>query len=130
MAVLHDPDKIPKSIDWRDLGFITSHINQRDCGSCYAYSIALSIQGQIFKQKKMLLPLSAQQLIDCSTETGNKGCFGGSLRNTFKYLEKYKGLMAEAAYPYKAVVNVQLSLHDYPRSNYESFIDIRETEDF
>lgn len=97
---------VPKHLDWREYGFITSPVNQQDCGSCYAYSIVESIQGQIFKQTGMLLPLSAQQLIDCSTATGNRGCVGGSLRNTLKYLEKSKGLMAGYLYPYNAEVRI------------------------
>lgn len=101
-TVLHNPHSIPKRLDWREYGFITAPVNQQDCGSCYAYSIVESIQGQIFKQTGMLLSLSAQQLVDCSTATGNRGCVGGSLRNTLKYLEKSKGLMAEYLYPYNA----------------------------
>ncbi|KAG7198301.1 hypothetical protein KM043_005704 [Ampulex compressa] len=100
-AVLHDPRSIPSHLDWRERGFITPPENQRDCGSCYAYSIAGSIQGQIFKKTGMLLPLSEQQLVDCSTTTGNLGCSGGSLRNTLRYLERAKGLMAQHLYPYK-----------------------------
>ncbi|XP_071558789.1 cathepsin 8 [Temnothorax nylanderi] len=99
-AVLKNPRDIPARLDWREYGFVTSPVNQRSCGSCYAYSIAESIEGQIFKQTGMLLPLSAQQLVDCSTSTGNLGCTGGSLRNTLKYLEKSKGLMARSTYPY------------------------------
>ncbi|XP_024868028.1 cathepsin L1 [Temnothorax curvispinosus] len=101
-AVLKNPRDIPARLDWREYGFVTSPVNQRSCGSCYAYSIAESIEGQIFKQTGMLLPLSAQQLVDCSTSTGNLGCTGGSLRNTLKYLEKSKGLMARSTYPYNA----------------------------
>ncbi|XP_012346399.1 cathepsin L1 isoform X1 [Apis florea] len=93
---------IPRELDWRESGFKTRAENQRDCGSCYAYSIAGSIEGQIFKKTGMLLPLSEQQLVDCSTSTGNLGCSGGSLRNTLRYLEKAKGLMAKKYYPYKA----------------------------
>ncbi|XP_053973401.1 procathepsin L [Hylaeus volcanicus] len=100
-AVLHDPRHIPRQLDWREKGFKTPAQNQRDCGSCYAYSIAGSIQGQIFKETGMLIPLSEQQLIDCSASTGNMGCSGGSLRNTLRYLEKAKGLMAQEHYPYR-----------------------------
>ncbi|XP_014468689.1 PREDICTED: cathepsin L1-like [Dinoponera quadriceps] len=101
-ATLQQPHNIPTSLDWRKLGFNTPPVNQRECGSCYAYSIVESIQGQIFKQTGMLIPLSAQQLVDCSTATGNRGCAGGSLRNTLRYLEKSKGLMARSEYPYQA----------------------------
>jgi len=104
-----DSRNIPTSLDWRKYGFITSPVNQRSCGSCYAYSIAESIEGQIFKQTGMLLPVSAQQLVDCSTITGNLGCTGGSLRNTLKYLEKSKGLMARSTYPYEAEVRITFS---------------------
>lgn len=102
------PHKIPKSLDWREYGFVTSPVNQQSCGSCYAYSIVESIEGQIFKQSGMLLPLSAQQLVDCSTASGNLGCAGGSLRNTLKYLEKSKGLMASSTYPYNSEVRIAL----------------------
>ncbi|XP_076175590.1 cathepsin L4 isoform X2 [Ptiloglossa arizonensis] len=101
-SMFHDPRRVPRELDWRELGFRTPPQNQRDCGSCYAHSIAGSIQGQIFKQTGMLIALSEQQLVDCSTSTGNLGCSGGSLRNTLRYLEKAKGLMAEAHYPYRA----------------------------
>ncbi|XP_076237784.1 cathepsin L4 [Calliopsis andreniformis] len=101
-ATLHELNRhVPMRLDWREAGFDTAPENQEDCGSCYAYSIAGSIQGQIFKETGMLLPLSEQQLIDCSTSTGNLGCSGGSLRNTLRYLEKAKGLMARGQYPYK-----------------------------
>ncbi|XP_015112300.1 cathepsin L1 [Diachasma alloeum] len=101
-AVHHDPRLIPTHLDWRKLGFRTGPVNQRDCGSCYAYSIAESIAGQIFKKTRLLIPLSAQQLVDCSTITGNLGCTGGSLRNTMRYFERAGGLMAQVNYPYKA----------------------------
>lgn len=35
----------PKSVDWRDEGFRTPPDNQKSCGSCYAFSIARSIEG-------------------------------------------------------------------------------------
>ncbi|XP_046406770.1 procathepsin L [Ischnura elegans] len=91
----------PESVDWRKKGFQTPAWNQGLCGSCYAFSIAASIQGQIMKDKGKLQMLSAQQIVDCSTIVGNKGCMGGSLRNTMNYVHKY-GLMAAKEYPYKA----------------------------
>lgn len=104
LSATRQPYDIPAHLDWREFGFTTPPVNQESCGSCYAYSIAESIQGQIFKQTGMLIPLSAQQLVDCSTAIGNRGCAGGSLRNTLRYLEKSKGLMAESQYPYTAEV--------------------------
>ncbi|XP_044016847.1 cathepsin K [Aphidius gifuensis] len=46
--------------------------------------------------------LSVQQLVDCSSTSGNYGCSGGSLKNTLRYLERQGGLMKEESYPYIA----------------------------
>ncbi|XP_043488990.1 procathepsin L-like isoform X1 [Polistes fuscatus] len=100
-SAFNDPKLVPSHLDWRERGFVTKPVNQMKCGSCYAYSIAGTIEGQLFKQTGMLIPLSEQQLVDCSTITGNIGCNGGSLRNTLRYLEKSKGIMRQDMYPYK-----------------------------
>lgn len=102
-----DDPSIPEALDWRDQGFITPPNNQKSCGSCYAFSIAHSVQGQIFKRTGKLVPLSEQQLVDCSVQMGNHGCAGGSLRNTLKYLEHSGGLMREEDYPYTASVSIK-----------------------
>ena len=105
-AALIRSDDLPESLDWREKGFSTPPNNQKSCGSCYAYSIAHSISGQIFKRTGLLIPLSQQQIVDCSSIMGNHGCFGGSLRNTLRYLERSAGLMREQDYPYTASVSV------------------------
>lgn len=97
-------DDIPDSLDWREMGFITSSKNQKSCGSCYAFSIALSIEGQVFKRTGKLLSLSEQQIVDCSIVLGNHGCAGGSLRNTLRYLSSTRGIMREEDYPYTSSV--------------------------
>lgn len=48
---------LPDEVDWRNKGFTTPVYNQRDCGSCYAFSIATVIQAQIFKETNKLVPL-------------------------------------------------------------------------
>lgn len=87
------------------LGFVLPPNNQKSCGSCYAFSIAHSISGQVYKRTGMLIPLSEQQLVDCTALIGNHGCAGGSLRNTLRYLEQSGGLMREKDYPYTASVS-------------------------
>lgn len=96
---------LPDSLDWRDKGFKTTAKNQKSCGSCYAFSIALSIEAQIFQRTGKLVELSEQQIVDCSTTLGNHGCGGGSLRNTLRYLETTQGLMRRQDYPYTASVS-------------------------
>lgn len=98
--------KLPDTLDWRTDGFTPPPANQKSCGSCYAFSIAHSIMGQIYKRTGNLIPLSAQQIVDCSVILGNHGCAGGSLRTTLRYLEKSAGLMREYDYPYKASVKI------------------------
>ncbi|XP_050518901.1 procathepsin L [Diabrotica virgifera virgifera] len=93
---------LPSEVNWIEKGFKTPSYNQKDCGACYAFSIAGAIQAQVFKQTHQLVPLSEQQIVDCSLPFGNYGCAGGSLRNTLRYLEKVGGLMAYKDYPYKS----------------------------
>lgn len=103
---------IPDELDYREMGYITEPLNQRSCGSCYAFSVAGSMEAQIFKRIKKIVPLSKQQLVDCSVTTGNHGCSGGSLRNTLRYLESSGGIMREKDYPYaNAVSNFSLIIN-------------------
>lgn len=105
VANTFDSSKYPDSLDWRKLGFITRPMNQRSCGSCYAFSIAHSIEAQLFKKLGRVVELSPQQIVDCSVESGNHGCAGGSLRTTLRYLQQCGGLMREKDYPYTATVS-------------------------
>lgn len=100
---------IPESLDWRELGFDTPTKNQKSCGSCYSFSVAMSIEGQVFKRTGRLVPLSVQQIVDCSVQAGNHGCGGGSLRTTLKYLQSTRGLMRDADYPYVSEVCIVFS---------------------
>ncbi|XP_031641272.1 cathepsin L1-like [Contarinia nasturtii] len=102
-AIRHSPNDdtyIPETLDWRDLGFITKPKNQLSCGSCYAFSVATSIEAQIFRRTGMVVPLSAQQFVDCSIDWGNGACQGGNFRGTLQYLQSTNGLMRETDYPY------------------------------
>lgn len=105
-----DGVEIPDELDWREEGFVTAAYNQKSCGSCYAYSIAGCVQGQIFKRTGKIVPLSEQQIVDCSIIMGNHGCTGGSLRNTLRYVEK-DGLMRQQDYPYTASVRYTQVFH-------------------
>lgn len=101
----YDTNNYPATLDWREKGFITPPSNQKSCGSCYAFAVTHSIEGQIFKKTARIVSLSTQQIVDCSVEKGNHGCAGGSLRTTMKYLESSGGLMRDVEYPYTATVS-------------------------
>lgn len=52
-----DSNAYPAALDWRLKGFITKPSNQRSCGSCYAFSIAHSVEGQLFKKLNRIIEL-------------------------------------------------------------------------
>lgn len=119
---------LPVSLDWRDKGLVTEvkmqvrfmlkhqevvsvlyhsylSILQGSCGSCWALSAAGSLEGQLKKSTGVLMSLSHQNLVDCSTKYGNRGCRGGFMTNAFKYVIKNKGIDSDAAYPYVGKVS-------------------------
>lgn len=98
-----DTSNLPKSVDWRKTGAVTSIKDQGACGSSWAWGVAGSIEGLAFNNKLDTSDVSVQQMVDCTTIAtwGNNGCEGGYMTTTFKYLEIY-GWMAEKDYKYTA----------------------------
>ncbi|XP_040612168.1 cathepsin 7-like [Mesocricetus auratus] len=94
--------KFPKTLDWRTQGYVTPVRRQLGCGACWAFAVAGSIEAQLFKKTGRLIPLSVQNLVDCSTPYGTDGCKGGRIYNAFQYVKYNGGLEAEATYPYEA----------------------------
>ncbi|XP_004515849.1 vignain-like [Cicer arietinum] len=91
---------VPSSVDWRKNGAVTNVKNQGHCGSCWAFSTIVAVEGinQIKTQK--LVSLSEQQLVDCDIEK-NRGCNGGLMENAFEFI-KQNGITTESNYPYVA----------------------------
>ncbi|KAL3882298.1 hypothetical protein ACJMK2_028659 [Sinanodonta woodiana] len=92
---------LPDNVDWRQRGYVTPVKNQRQCGSCWAFSATGSLEGQIFRKTGALLSLSEQQLVDCSGDFKNHGCCGGWPYKAFEYIKEY-GIETDDEYPYKA----------------------------
>lgn len=94
--------ELPASVDWRDKGCVTSVKSQGSCGACWAFSAAGALEGQLKLTTGRLVSLSPQNLVDCSSMYGNKGCHGGWMVDAYRYIIDNKGIDSEASYPYKA----------------------------
>ena len=92
---------LPHHYDWREHNAVSSVKNQQQCGSCWAFSSAESIEGAWSIKHKVLYNLSEQQLMDCSRDYGNNGCEGGNMDNAFQYVMD-NGLCTNKSYPYTA----------------------------
>jgi C1A family cysteine protease len=93
--------EVPSEIDWVEKGAVTSVKDQKQCGSCWAFSTTGSVEGAYFLSTGKLLSFSEQQLVDCSSSYGNEGCDGGLMDDGLTYI-KDKGICLEKDYSYTA----------------------------
>ena len=91
--------RIPARIDWRENGAVTPVQDQGNCTAGWAFSAIAALEGINKISQKSSEKLSEQQLIDCSSSKGNKGCSGGNITNAFDYI-KGEDLCTEANYNY------------------------------
>lgn len=70
-----------------------------------------ALEGQMKKQTGVLIPLSPQNLVDCSTNDGNHGCRGGYISKAYNYVIRNGGVDSENFYPYEHQVINQTQTH-------------------
>lgn len=101
LKVEYELNAAPTSFDYTTTGAVTPVKDQKDCGSCWAFSTTGNIEGQYFLKYKKGVSFSEQQLVDCDHEY-NDGCEGGLPISAFEYLQ-FAGIMSEDSYPYEGV---------------------------
>jgi C1A family cysteine protease len=67
-----EPEDVPASIDWRELGAVTPISDQGQCDATWAYSTLDALEAANFIKYGKLVKLASQQQLDCGTEFGNE----------------------------------------------------------
>lgn len=91
---------LPPSVDWRKQGAVTPVKDQGKCGSCWAFSTIVGVEGINKIKTNELTSLSEQELVDC--ESDNQGCDGGLMENALEFIKQSGGVTTESLYPYRA----------------------------
>ncbi|CCW71869.1 unnamed protein product [Phytomonas sp. Hart1] len=93
-------DSLPSSFDWRDHGAVTEVKDQKQCGSCWAFSTTGTIEGVWAATGHPLTSLSEQELVSC--DDTDQGCNGGMMGNAIEWLLNARGgrVLTESSYPY------------------------------
>ena len=75
------------------------------CGACYTFATS-DVVGALYSIYKFgfFVPLSTQQVVDCSTNGLTYGCNGGFLEGSYAYMQ-IKGIQTDANYPYTSTVS-------------------------
>ncbi|CAJ1974993.1 unnamed protein product [Sphenostylis stenocarpa] len=92
---------VPPSLDWRKKGAVTDVKDQGQCGSCWAFSTVVAVEGINQIKTNKLVTLSEQELVDCDKEQ-NQGCNGGLMESAFEFIKQKGGITTESNYPYTA----------------------------
>lgn len=120
----------PDSVDWRDKNVVTPVKDQKQCGSCWAFSATGAMEGVFAQKTGKLTAFSEQQLVDCSDEYGNQGCNGGWPYQAIEYIQNFGGIATESSYPYKGVDSTCKSkITVVPDSKTSGFENIKDEND-
>merc|ERR1719223_1639914 len=90
----HSSNGLPASVNWVQEGKVSGVKDQKQCGSCWAFSTTGSLESAyaIAKGTKATELFSEQQLVDCSWKYKNLGCNGGWYYYAWNYLQDFPDL--------------------------------------
>ncbi|EGD80812.1 hypothetical protein PTSG_11722 [Salpingoeca rosetta] len=99
-----DLESLPDSVDWRTKHVVTTVKDQGQCGSCWSFASAETLESQVAVNKGYLEVLSEQNILDCTPNPqecgGFGGCQGGTAELAYAQMVKNGGLQTEWTYPY------------------------------
>jgi len=99
-----DLSALPVAVDWRNASVVTPVKDQGQCGSCWSFGSAETLESQIALQTGILETLSEQNILDCTPNPqqcgGTGGCGGGTAELAYAQMAKQGGLQTEWTYPY------------------------------
>lgn len=119
---------IPDHVDWRSKSIVTDVRDEGTCPSSWAFAAVASIESQYALVTRHLVPLSEQQLIDCSADFGNDGCHHGSVSRAFKYIELTGGIDGSDSYPYQGMQMICLFDRQHVVSRVAGFVTVQDDE--
>jgi len=95
--IVNPPDFKLAAFSWVERGKVTPVKDQGQCGSCWTFASAATLESSIYIRRNLLVDLSEQAILDCS---GAGSCNGGWYGNVFNYY-KSKSAVLEKDSPYK-----------------------------
>lgn len=104
--------QMPETLDWRNSTIVGPVKDQKQCGSCWAFSAVSALESQLRKLLHKPVSLSEQDMVDCVKNVGSMGCcygcMGGEMYAVYQYLlQNQNGTDdTEKQYPYHAVDQV------------------------
>ncbi|KAE9548387.1 hypothetical protein FO519_008401 [Halicephalobus sp. NKZ332] len=87
------------SVDLRKQGAVSPVRDQEDCGGCWSFATASTMETSHYQKTGKLLDLAEQQLINCDIK--DHGCDGGWMGTAYTYA-KSNGIPLESSNPYQA----------------------------
>ena len=93
-------ETLPAYFDWRDSGMVTQVKDQKNCGSCWAFSAVGALESVAMLSSDIFFPDYSEQFV-VSYNMSNEGCNGGYMDRVARFL-KNAGTISEICMPYRA----------------------------